>query len=48
MFSTQMRLPRRLAGVTLLAMGNGAADVLATINAIVSDPENGYKMSWGF
>jgi sodium/potassium/calcium exchanger 6 len=42
-----MGLPPRFAGVTLLALGNGAADVLATINAIVSDPENGYKMSLG-
>jgi sodium/potassium/calcium exchanger 6 len=41
-----MGLPPRFAGVTLLALGNGA-DVLATINAIVSDPENGYKMSLG-
>ena len=42
-----MGLPPRFAGVTLLALGNGAADVSATINAIVSDPENGYKMSLG-
>jgi Ca2+/Na+ antiporter len=47
MFSTQMGLPPRFAGVALLALGNGAADVSATINAIVSDPENGYKMSLG-
>ncbi|KAL7516372.1 hypothetical protein ACHAWX_003934 [Stephanocyclus meneghinianus] len=47
MFSTQMGLPPRFAGVTLLALGNGAADVSATINAIASDPENGYRMSLG-
>jgi Ca2+/H+ antiporter len=47
MFSMQMGLPPRFAGVTLLALGNGAADVSATINAIASDPENGYKMSLG-
>jgi len=47
MFSTELGLPPRFAGVTLLALGNGAADVSATVNAIVSDPENGYKMSLG-
>lgn len=47
MFSSQMGLPPRFAGVTLLALGNGAADVSATINAIASDPDNGYKMSLG-
>lgn len=47
MFSVKLGLPPRFAGVTLLALGNGAADVSATINAIASDPENGYKMSLG-
>jgi len=47
MFSTKMGLPPRFAGVTLLALGNGAADVSATINAIVQNPENGYEMSLG-
>lgn len=47
MFSTQLGLPPRFAGVTLLALGNGASDVSATMNAIASDPENGYKMSLG-
>ncbi|KAL9189627.1 hypothetical protein ACHAXT_009302 [Thalassiosira profunda] len=47
MFSVQLGLPPRFAGVTLLALGNGAADVSATMNAIGSDPENGYKMSLG-
>ena len=47
MFSFQLGLPPRFAGVTLLALGNGAADVSATMNAISSDPENGYKMSLG-
>jgi sodium/potassium/calcium exchanger 6 len=31
----------------LLALGNGAADVSATISAIVKDEENGYKLSLG-
>ena len=30
-----------------MALGNGAADVSATMNAIASDPVNGYKMSLG-
>ena len=47
MFSLKLGLPPRFAGVTLLALGNGAADVSATMNAISSDPENGYKMSLG-
>ena len=37
----------RFAGVTLLALGNGAADVSATISAITSDPQNGYMLSLG-
>uniref|UniRef100_A0A7S4R3X5 Sodium/calcium exchanger membrane region domain-containing protein n=1 Tax=Ditylum brightwellii TaxID=49249 RepID=A0A7S4R3X5_9STRA len=47
MFSLKMGLPPRFAGVTLLALGNGAADVSATINAIKSDPQTGYQMSLG-
>jgi len=47
MFSLKLGLPPRFAGVTLLALGNGAADVSATISAIVSDEENGYKLSLG-
>ena len=42
MFSVKLGLPPRFAGVTLLALGNGAADVIATMNAIPSDPTNGY------
>ena len=47
MFSVKLGLPPRFAGVTLLALGNGAADVSATISAIANDPQNGYKLSLG-
>eukprot|EP00814_Leptocylindrus_danicus_P006613 CAMPEP_0116008492 /NCGR_PEP_ID=MMETSP0321-20121206/2889_1 /TAXON_ID=163516 /ORGANISM="Leptocylindrus danicus var. danicus, Strain B650" /LENGTH=796 /DNA_ID=CAMNT_0003477313 /DNA_START=64 /DNA_END=2454 /DNA_ORIENTATION=+ len=47
MFSTKLGLPPRFAGVSLLALGNGAADVSSTINAITSDPASGYQMSLG-
>jgi len=33
--------------VTLLALGNGAADVSATMSAFQMDPENGYNLSLG-
>jgi len=47
MFSFKLGLPPRFAGVSLLAFGNGAADVSATINAIRSDPNKGYQLSLG-
>jgi len=47
MFSVKLGLPPRFAGVSLLAIGNGAADVSATINAISGDPQNGYLLSLG-
>lgn len=46
-FSVKMGLPPRFAGVSLLALGNGAADVSATMNAIVQNPQQGYQMSLG-
>lgn len=47
MFSVKLGLPPRFAGVSLLALGNGAADVSATMSAIMGDEENGYKLSLG-
>jgi sodium/potassium/calcium exchanger 6 len=47
MFSMKMGLPPRFAGVTLLALGNGAADVSATVSAISQNPQEGYQMALG-
>jgi len=47
MFSCKMGLPPRFAGVSLLAFGNGAADVSATMNAVTGNPTKGYMMSLG-
>ncbi|EJK73963.1 hypothetical protein THAOC_04391 [Thalassiosira oceanica] len=46
-FSLQLGLPPRFAGVTLLALGNGAPDVAATMNAILGDVKGGYQMALG-
>eukprot|EP00586_Coscinodiscus_wailesii_P016025 CAMPEP_0172507950 /NCGR_PEP_ID=MMETSP1066-20121228/208037_1 /TAXON_ID=671091 /ORGANISM="Coscinodiscus wailesii, Strain CCMP2513" /LENGTH=263 /DNA_ID=CAMNT_0013285715 /DNA_START=48 /DNA_END=836 /DNA_ORIENTATION=- len=37
MYSREMGLPHRFAGITLLALGNGAPDVSATVNGIMND-----------
>ena len=47
MFSLKMGLPERFAGVTLLALGNGAPDVASTVNAILDDRKRGYLMALG-
>ena len=47
MFSKKFGLPPRFAGVTLLALGNGAADVSAIMSAVTSNPETGYLMALG-
>ena len=47
MFAIKLHLPPRFAGVSLLALGNGAADVSATVSAITADPEHGYKLALG-
>eukprot|EP00977_Amphora_coffeiformis_P024827 scaffold17307_cov170-Amphora_coffeaeformis.AAC.4 len=47
MFALKLQLPPRFAGVSLLALGNGAADVSATVSAITADPEHGYKLALG-
>ena len=47
LFSLKLGLPPRFAGVTLLALGNGAPDVAATMNAILGDERRGYEMALG-
>jgi sodium/potassium/calcium exchanger 6 len=52
MMSLELGFPERFAGVTLLALGNGAPDVASTVNAILNDRKTGYLVRqlwvWGF
>ena len=45
--SLKLGLPERFAGVTLLALGNGAPDVASTVSAIITDKHRGYLMALG-
>lgn len=47
MFSNKLGLPPRFAGVSLLALGNGAPDISASINAMKADPHKGYRLILG-
>jgi len=47
LFSIKLGLPERFAGVTLLALGNGAPDVASTVNAIRNDHKRGYLLALG-
>ena len=47
MFSRKLGLPARFAGVSLLALGNGAPDVSACVNSIIADPKEGYRLTLG-
>uniref|UniRef100_A0A7S3L734 Sodium/calcium exchanger membrane region domain-containing protein n=1 Tax=Amphora coffeiformis TaxID=265554 RepID=A0A7S3L734_9STRA len=47
MMSLELGLPERFAGVTLLALGNGAPDVASTVSAILNDKKLGYRMALG-
>lgn len=46
-FSLKLGLPERFAGVTLLALGNGAPDIASTVSAILQDKKRGYLMALG-
>ena len=47
LYSLKLGLPERFAGVTLLALGNGAPDVASTVSAIINDKHHGYLMALG-
>lgn len=47
MISSEFHIPPALAGVTLLALGNGAPDVSAVVNAIKMNASEGIPLSLG-
>eukprot|EP00956_Cyclotella_meneghiniana_P023197 scaffold44711_cov90-Cyclotella_meneghiniana.AAC.1 len=47
LFSLHLGLPPRFAGVTLLALGNGAPDIASTANAMLNDQKHGYLLALG-
>lgn len=47
MLSIKLHVPERFAGVTLLALGNGAPDVASTVSALLHDRKRGYLLALG-
>jgi sodium/potassium/calcium exchanger 6 len=47
MISSEFQIPPALAGVTLLALGNGAPDISAVVNAIKTNAQEGIPLSLG-
>ncbi len=47
MISSEVQIPPALGGVTLLALGNGAPDISAVVNAIKSNSQEGIPLSLG-
>ena len=47
MISSEFQIPPAFGGVTLLALGNGAPDISAVVNAIRKNPQEGIPLSLG-